>query len=647
MDHDSRRPATATATGNKSSNIPRPSASSSSRLPIPQPRPSLAATSPSSQSTTLSSRRLRSTPSRDQLASNDTPATFGTTAARGTATRKRVPPPVSSQGALQDLQPSDRSRSVARDSSRNSRGSSISRTQVQTKDTTIADRSSFKRPSLPGLRSGRRPSGQFALSTENLIEQDNGGVGGDDSDDNYDEDQRPFRENFGSIIPGSSSGMKKPTPLRTSRPSLSERTIETLSALPSSPAFKRQGSNFDTGAPGRPQSRPRSQSRPGSRDLRPESRPGSSYRSDGPTETIRSRPGSSSGQDNTNFRASTHAPKVPPLPTLEATPTRRVSASTPTLTMPRSSLVKMPSRSSLSASVGPGSRHISQLEIKNGSKSLAARPLKSRVSVNGLFKQSTEGPASPECPIRSRSPRKNSLASANSSGEDRNPSSASTASTTITIDSAEDGSASTSRKSSSALREQIAKAKAAKRATSRQPPRAVVAATMVSGALETPVVPTDPTFDFGLSDNPFGQKKFEDSNRRVMQSRTETARTTGRLNISAMGLKGIPDVVLKMYDLESIGGNDGAWAESVDLTRFVAADNEIESIEDAIFPDIDPSDLVDDDDGGGHQFAGLESLDLHNNSLIALPVGLRQLHFLTSLNLVCPFPSTGSLSGTV
>ena len=148
---------------------------------------------------------------------------------------------------------------------------------------------------------------------------------------------------------------------------------------------------------------------------------------------------------------------------------------------------------------------------------------------------------------------------------------------------------------------------------------------------EVAVVPTDPSFDFdfGLSDDPFGQKKFESSNRKVMQSRLETARTTGRLNIAAMGLKEIPADVLKMYDLESIGGTDGAWAESVDLTRFVAADNELETIEDIIFPDDE------DDNSGGHLFAGLEFLDLHNNSLIALPLGLRRLHFLTSLNLVC------------
>jgi hypothetical protein len=150
------------------------------------------------------------------------------------------------------------------------------------------------------------------------------------------------------------------------------------------------------------------------------------------------------------------------------------------------------------------------------------------------------------------------------------------------------------------------------------------------------------TFDFGLgeaestsqeghSDDPFGQKQFEGSNRKVMHSRIDLARTTGRLNIAAMGLKQIPGEVLQMYDLESIG--NGAWAESVDLTRFIAADNELETIEDTIFPDTDPRDTADEDERG-HQFGGLESLDLHGNMLYSLPVGLRRLEHLTSLNLV-------------
>lgn len=101
-----------------------------------------------------------------------------------------------------------------------------------------------------------------------------------------------------------------------------------------------------------------------------------------------------------------------------------------------------------------------------------------------------------------------------------------------------------------------------------------------------------------------------------------------------MGLKEIPTEVLKMYDLESLDRPGGAWAESVDLTRFVAADNELETIDDAIFPDTDPSDLANEDESEGRLFGGLESLDLHGNTLIALPMGLRRLQLLTSLNLV-------------
>jgi hypothetical protein len=86
-----------------------------------------------------------------------------------------------------------------------------------------------------------------------------------------------------------------------------------------------------------------------------------------------------------------------------------------------------------------------------------------------------------------------------------------------------------------------------------------------------------------------------------------------------------------MYNLESM---DRSWAEAVDLTRFVAADNELELLSDDVFPDIDPREAVDDEDAKGNQFGGLETLDLHGNVIIALPVGLRRLELLTSLNLV-------------
>lgn len=120
------------------------------------------------------------------------------------------------------------------------------------------------------------------------------------------------------------------------------------------------------------------------------------------------------------------------------------------------------------------------------------------------------------------------------------------------------------------------------------------------------------------------------------------ARTSGRLNIAALSLKEIPPEVLNMYNLDSIGGG-ASWAESVDLTRFVAADNELEMIEESLFPDIDPEGLAENEDTEGCLFGGLETLDLHGNMLISLPMGLRRLALLTSLNLVRSHPIHGAL----
>lgn len=104
-----------------------------------------------------------------------------------------------------------------------------------------------------------------------------------------------------------------------------------------------------------------------------------------------------------------------------------------------------------------------------------------------------------------------------------------------------------------------------------------------------------------------------------------------------MGLREIPKDVMDMYKTQSASVS---WAESVDLTRFVAADNEIEMIEDSIFPDVDVEEMADNDEGDFNIFGGLETLDLHGNMLICLPLGLRRLQMLTSLNLVRPLHQT-------
>ena len=171
-------------------------------------------------------------------------------------------------------------------------------------------------------------------------------------------------------------------------------------------------------------------------------------------------------------------------------------------------------------------------------------------------------------------------------------------------------------KSSAALREQIRKAKAERRSLS---------------AKQEPAK-TDPELDFDISkhDDPFNQQPKNI----VMRRRVDAARSDGRLNIAAMELKKIPEEVLMMYDFESNKDHNIAWGEVVNLTRFIAADNELEAIQDEVFPDVDPDDFGQDDNDKGPQFGATEILDLHGNLLFDIPVGLRRLQNLTVLNLV-------------
>lgn len=146
------------------------------------------------------------------------------------------------------------------------------------------------------------------------------------------------------------------------------------------------------------------------------------------------------------------------------------------------------------------------------------------------------------------------------------------------------------------------------------------------------IVPSDDGFDFGtIHADPFNLRKGENPRQKVLQQKVSAARASGRLNIAALDLKEIPVEVMKMYDFESVGAGE-SWAESVDLTRFVAADNELETLDDFIFPDSEPG--KPEDDSQGNIFGGLETLDMHGNLLVGVPLGFRRLTHLTSLNLV-------------
>ncbi|KAK3316548.1 hypothetical protein B0H66DRAFT_297508 [Apodospora peruviana] len=436
------------------------------------------------------------------------------------------------------------------------------------------------------------------------------------------------------------------------RLSLAERTIETLSQLPSSPAVRgRAGaaSFFDPGS-----TKKNAPSRSPSRL----SRPGSGHQSDGSSHGRPgpgSRPSSSSGQEEavSNFTSSISAYKsslstIHGTPTIQGTPLRgrqsmqslQGPSAKGTPGLPVRSLGPRTTNESIGFGFGRSRTPSPDKRVGDvpasifGSKTVVARPTK-RPSLNGLFgnpsASTTAKPTSAETPQRmgfglaSRKARVTPREPATSSGlATASPGKA------VTTDSAESAPLQNSRKSSAALREQIAQAKAAKRTVSNHIP---TTNTVFESPKESPLIPKDSTFDFGLVSDPFNVKRDEKSQDKLLKDRIETARTSGRLNISMMGLKQIPSAVLDMYNLDSIDRPGGAWAESVDLTRFVAADNEFEEFDDAAFPDVDPEEHVADEDYQGNIFAGLETLDIHRNMLIVLPLGLRRLPLLTFLNL--------------
>lgn len=176
-------------------------------------------------------------------------------------------------------------------------------------------------------------------------------------------------------------------------------------------------------------------------------------------------------------------------------------------------------------------------------------------------------------------------------------------------------------KSSASLREQIRAAKAARASLGAQQTK----------SSEEPAG----GFDANAHADPFNMGPKD--SRSMIQKRVDVARTEGRLNIAAMNLKEIPVEVLKMYDSEFNKDSEIPWNEVVDLVRFVAADNEIETIADDAFPDVDPENW--DEEVKGPQFGGLEVLDLHGNVLFDMPMGLKRLSCLTTLNLVyTPIP---------
>lgn len=99
-----------------------------------------------------------------------------------------------------------------------------------------------------------------------------------------------------------------------------------------------------------------------------------------------------------------------------------------------------------------------------------------------------------------------------------------------------------------------------------------------------------------------------------------------------------------MYDADQMEGSNISWSQTMDLVRFMAADNEFETISDEVFPDIDTETAANDESNPkALQFRGVEMIDFHGNLLQAIPTGLRWLERLTVVNLVSFMPPTNHL----
>ncbi|KAJ5108808.1 hypothetical protein N7456_005483 [Penicillium angulare] len=385
------------------------------------------------------------------------------------------------------------------------------------------------------------------------------------------------------------------------RPSLSDRTIETLAHIPPSPvSVKRQSSFFNGASPIRSPSRTPSNV--------------SSY--------SRSPSRSSSSQTTGNDLLSQPVSKLrlPSRSRMSMASSSEISTgSTDTLDSP--SKLKLPTkrRSMAALNTAPGSSTTPKKSIAPP-KSPHVRP-----SPSAAPKPPKSDMAPPERPLQVRKTRKPQTEPVSSlrspSTTSRYVSAASTLQDELTPEQQAENETRKVSKSSNALRETIAKAKAARKAAAAAPEKT-----------KAPVAEATPVQSWSDPDlvDPFNQIP-KGSNTSVLRKRVEGARSSGTLNIAALSLSEIPKEVMNMYDFDPEGTSN--WFENVDLVKFIAADNELSELPDAVFPDVDLEDFDPDSNDKGPQFGGIETLDLHGNMLRSVPMGLRRLHNLRFLNL--------------
>ncbi len=442
---------------------------------------------------------------------------------------------------------------------------------------------------------------------------------------------------------------------RRPRPSLSERTIETLSQIPPSPSPRRRKSgiypaDMTGGSSARPpssltESRPHtslgqrripSTPRRSSPTKRQEESMTSSYSRPTPTRRSvssfmpKSLPRVSTGFHGTNDLTPSKVPLVPKLPPNDPGKSSNHGVSRPPLSLQGAARNYERGPSVLredDTGQEPGRQKI--MKPKLGAHTYAAKSTRQRIPLDDIFSRQSSGapnhqndrvpPRIQAIPSKAGSKAKEPpcptgpTKAAPTKGHP--PPSLKNLHESKTVSSVESSvNKSYSPKSSAALRETIAKAKAARRLAGKLGDH--------QDLVNRKNLPVSVIGSGDLSG------EFSDEN--VLRKRMNIARTSGRLNIAALGLAEFPQCVKDMYNIENVDVNNGEWYESVDLVRLMAADNEFEFLPDWTFPDI-PLDITDLEEG--NIFGGLQSIDLHGNRLKELPCGLRRLTRLTSIDL--------------
>ncbi|KAI9796983.1 MAG: hypothetical protein M1835_002506 [Candelina submexicana] len=173
--------------------------------------------------------------------------------------------------------------------------------------------------------------------------------------------------------------------------------------------------------------------------------------------------------------------------------------------------------------------------------------------------------------------------------------------------------------------------------SSSGPFRNIIAAVKLAWPIRNIFMPDDERFVKVM--NGSSENDAEDPwMQRELRERVKVAIDSGRLDISGLNLTHISYPIPGLRHIEVGGGpqdNNTLWYEVNDIFNFCAANNRLEIIPDEMFPDVDSQGTAvwNNVESRGPSFTNVMSMDLRNNRLRSIPLGLRRLETLNRLDL--------------